>query len=116
MEWANACMGLVQSLIKSKPFWTTVALSVGSAFGLRRMIQGYWIDRMATLVKTDFSGKHVVITGGNSGIGLGSAIEFAKLNANITITVRSHAKGKQAVAEIKKVKLFVQYDNHINIY
>ncbi|CAH0752616.1 unnamed protein product [Diatraea saccharalis] len=44
--------------------------------------------------------KHVVVTGGSSGIGKAAAIEAAKLGANVTIIGRDIAKLKIAVSEI----------------
>jgi NAD(P)-dependent dehydrogenase (short-subunit alcohol dehydrogenase family) len=46
-------------------------------------------------------GKTVVITGGNSGIGLETAVGLARMGANIIITARDPEKGKQAVQDIK---------------
>ncbi|RVE54926.1 hypothetical protein evm_000293 [Chilo suppressalis] len=44
--------------------------------------------------------KHVVVTGGSSGIGKATAIEAAKLGANVTIIGRDVTKLKCAVSEI----------------
>lgn len=46
-------------------------------------------------------GKHVVITGGSSGIGKAAAAEAGKLGANITIIGRDIKKLEQAVQDIK---------------
>jgi NAD(P)-dependent dehydrogenase (short-subunit alcohol dehydrogenase family) len=46
-------------------------------------------------------GKNVVITGGNAGIGLGTAVALAKQGANIFIVARSKDKAEKAVKEIK---------------
>ena len=40
-------------------------------------------------LKTDLTGKHVLITGANSGIGLEAALKLAKMGANIHIACRS---------------------------
>jgi NAD(P)-dependent dehydrogenase (short-subunit alcohol dehydrogenase family) len=47
------------------------------------------------------NGKTVVITGGNSGIGLETAVALARAGANVVITARDAERGKQAVADIK---------------
>ena len=53
-------------------------------------------------INRDFiEGKTVVITGGNSGIGKATAIELAKLNANVVIVARDPKKGKVALQEIQ---------------
>lgn len=48
------------------------------------------------------AGKRVLITGANSGIGFGTALELARKGAEVILAVRSTNKGQQAVAEIKR--------------
>jgi NAD(P)-dependent dehydrogenase (short-subunit alcohol dehydrogenase family) len=48
----------------------------------------------------DQSGRHIVITGGNSGIGLEAARMLADAGARVTLAVRNLTKGEQAAAEI----------------
>ena len=49
----------------------------------------------------DMTGKTVVITGANSGIGLETAVALARAGAKILITVRDRARGEAAVADIR---------------
>ncbi len=49
----------------------------------------------------EFSGKHVFITGGSSGIGLALAKLLAEQGANITILARREDQLKKAVAEVR---------------
>jgi len=51
----------------------------------------------------DQSGKTVLVTGGNSGIGLEAARVLSLKNANVILTARSEAKGLSAVKMIKSV-------------
>ncbi|MFB5620288.1 MAG: SDR family NAD(P)-dependent oxidoreductase, partial [Nitrosopumilus sp.] len=50
----------------------------------------------------DFKNKIVLITGASSGIGKQSAIEFAKLGANIILVSRRKDKLEQVANELKK--------------
>jgi len=49
----------------------------------------------------DMRGKTVVITGGNSGIGLETALSLARAGAKTVITARDPARGEAAVADIR---------------
>ena len=60
-------------------------------------------------------GKTVIITGGNSGIGLETAVDLAKRQARVILACRSVEKGEKAVADVKKRSgndnvVFVQLD------
>jgi NAD(P)-dependent dehydrogenase (short-subunit alcohol dehydrogenase family) len=50
-----------------------------------------------------FSGKVALVTGGTSGIGRATAIEFAQAGAKVVLTGRREKEGAQVVAEIKKL-------------
>ncbi|KAI0409137.1 putative carbonyl reductase [Xylaria palmicola] len=51
---------------------------------------------------TDLTGKTAIVTGGNAGLGLEAARQYLTLKAaRVIIAVRSPAKGKEAVAELK---------------
>ena len=50
---------------------------------------------------TDMTGKVVLITGGNAGIGKETAVELAVMGAQVTITARDPARGAAALAEIR---------------
>ena len=47
-------------------------------------------------------GKNVIVTGGNSGIGLATATELARQGARVTIAARDVAKGEAAVAAVRE--------------
>ncbi len=49
----------------------------------------------------DMAGKTVIITGGNSGIGLETAVALARAGANTVITARDESRGAAAVSDIK---------------
>jgi NAD(P)-dependent dehydrogenase (short-subunit alcohol dehydrogenase family) len=50
---------------------------------------------------SDMSGKTVVITGGNSGIGTETAVALASAGARVVITARDQARGEAAVADVQ---------------
>ncbi len=49
---------------------------------------------------TDMVGKTVVVTGGNSGIGLETAVALGQMGARVLITARNASRGEAAVAQI----------------
>ncbi len=51
---------------------------------------------------SDMSGKTVVVTGGNSGIGLETAVELARAGARTVITARDPGRGEAALAEVRR--------------
>lgn len=55
----------------------------------------------------DFKNKIVLITGASSGIGRDTAIEFAKLGANIILVARDKAKLDQVATELKKFSISI---------
>ncbi|EEB13554.1 short-chain dehydrogenase, putative [Pediculus humanus corporis] len=64
----------------------------------------YWFSKgFKSVEKSDLHNKHVLITGGSSGIGKSVAIEAAKLGAHVTIVARNSEKLELAVNEIKNV-------------
>lgn len=51
---------------------------------------------------TDLSGKTVIVTGGNAGMGYEAARQFLTLRASrVIIAVRSRAKGQEAVSAVR---------------
>src|SRR5262245_57157677 len=50
-----------------------------------------------------FTGRHVLITGGGTGIGFAIAREFAQLGARVTIAARTEAKLQAAANELHKL-------------
>jgi len=56
---------------------------------------------MGSMDVADMTGKTVVITGGNSGIGLETAVGLAKAGARTVITARDRARGEAALADIR---------------
>lgn len=51
----------------------------------------------------DYKGKHVLITGGSSGIGLAAAIQYANAGARVTIVARNQKKLDAALEDIEPI-------------
>jgi len=54
------------------------------------------------LANKRLQGKTVLIVGGNRGVGLGTAIEFALRGCRLVVTARSQEKAEQALTQIKQ--------------
>jgi NAD(P)-dependent dehydrogenase (short-subunit alcohol dehydrogenase family) len=50
----------------------------------------------------DLHGRTILVTGGNSGIGLEAAVALAAMGAHIVVAARNQAKGEAAIAEITR--------------
>lgn len=59
---------------------------------------------MASTATPDLTGRTIVITGGNAGIGREAAVQLASLGASVVITARNPAKGEEALADIRARK------------
>ena len=89
---------------------TIGALGVASLYLIRR-----WAAGGVCRSKARLDGKTVVITGGNTGIGLETAVDLAKRNARVILGCRSVERGERAAVEVRKRSgndnvVFVQLD------
>jgi NAD(P)-dependent dehydrogenase (short-subunit alcohol dehydrogenase family) len=55
-----------------------------------------------TLTVPDLTGRRVVVTGANSGLGFGLAKRLSAVGADVTLAVRNEAKGEAAAAELRR--------------
>ncbi|XP_065606317.1 retinol dehydrogenase 12-like [Cyrtonyx montezumae] len=80
----------------SHPFWFVLALLLGMHLWARRRCA--WDPRKCP---TDLTGKTVIVTGANSGIGKHVAMDLARRNARTILACRSRQRGLAAVQEIR---------------
>ena len=95
--------------------WLLSGLTVG-ALGLTcAALIRRWAGGGVCRSKARLDGKIVVITGGNTGIGLETAVDLAKRNARVILGCRSVERGERAAVEVRKRSgndnvVFVQLD------
>ncbi|KAI9022498.1 putative short-chain dehydrogenase [Hyaloraphidium curvatum] len=77
--------------------FSTWGLYAFTASGYARSAKRYVASDLA-----DMSGKAVVVTGANSGLGYAASVAFAKLNADVHMVCRSKGKGDEAREKIVK--------------
>eukprot|EP00435_Cladocopium_sp_Y103_P025325 s900_g6.t1 len=80
-----------------------VALGLGGTALLLAGLKRFAIDGPPEFdpKPNSMSGKTVLITGGNTGLGRESAVRLAKAGATVVLTTRSVGKGQKAVEEVK---------------
>ena len=76
-----------------------IALSVAFFFTLASLYVAMGLFNK----KVSFSGCHVLITGGSTGIGLALAQEFTLLGASVTILARTRSKLDKAVSGVEEL-------------
>jgi 3-dehydrosphinganine reductase len=64
----------------------------------------YFIVKQNKRERMDFRGKHVVVTGGSSGIGLDLCLEAFKQGAHISIIARNKDKLNEIKTELENIK------------
>lgn len=57
---------------------------------------------MQTQVQPDLTGKVIVVTGANTGIGKETAVGLASMGATVVTTARDRAKGEAALADVRR--------------
>eukprot|EP01083_Nonionella_stella_P098866 278100_1 len=84
-------------------FWVGTSIVYILLISLSKLIQGYFVfpNKPEFSIK-DLTGKTAIITGGNSGIGLSTAIHLSQLNANVIIACRNQARAEKAIKDIRQ--------------
>ena len=85
---------------KTYPYNVVIgALVLGTAlYACKRFFGGGGVCRSQALL----TGKTVIITGANTGMGLETAVDLAKRGARVILACRNKEKGETAVSEVKK--------------
>jgi len=66
--------------------------------------------------KYNLKGKHVVITGGSSGIGFATALHLIKLGCSVTILARNKEKLSEAKEQLKKARIYSSTQQKVKAY
>lgn len=87
-------------MVSTKVIYAAIPISVLVAIGLLRKWRSRgWAKCLST---TCLRGKTFIVTGANSGIGLETAKALVHRKARVILACRNIAKGKEAIAEIRK--------------
>lgn len=99
-------------------FWKSVFVIGSTIFILLFIVKKLFRCVFPAVDKHNISGKHVLVTGGSSGIGKHVAIEAAKRGAHVTIVARDEKKLLQAQEEIKKAcpnPKFIRFIEYVSL-
>ena len=117
----NQLAGMDQLSLYTKDAFSTAiscpySILLGTvAFGATVYLMKKYFGGGVCYSKNKLTGKTAIITGSNTGIGLETAIDFAKRGCRVILACRSVEKGQAAVEEVKKRAnsedvVFVQLD------
>lgn len=98
--------------------WKSVLIFASTAFIVLLVVKKVLNLVFPRVDKHNISGKHVMITGGSSGIGKHVAIEAAKRGAHVTIIARDEKKLLAAVEEIRQAihnPKFTQFVEYVSV-
>ena len=98
-----------QEYTKESFFWTRLRTRSRTCLKINmyiheKTIKGGYLKKSKNFkpLNRDLTGKTILITGGNSGIGLDAACLLGSLGANVHIACRSKERGEAAVNQIKE--------------
>lgn len=78
----------------------------GGAYFIRRKISRNWLDlrnpTYNSIAQQDLSGKTIIITGGNTGLGFETAKDLVNRNGNVILACRSVQRGEEAMHAIQR--------------
>ena len=92
-----------------------VVVAIGASLSVGYFLLRKYVAGAVCKSKASLTGKTVIITGGNTGIGKETAVDLAKRNARVILACRSVQKGEEAAVEVRKRSgsdnvLFIQLD------
>ncbi|KAH7425619.1 hypothetical protein KP509_11G063200 [Ceratopteris richardii] len=83
--------------------WTTLVPNANASRPRRERFSGSVLMKAQKVPSIPNGERHVIITGGNCGIGKATAVELAKQAMHITLACRSKERGEKACLEISSV-------------
>ena len=114
MSYSSTLQSYLPQVVLDRPWIFAGVAAVALGFCFVRLVRK-WAAGGVCKSRARLDGKTVIITGGNSGIGLETAVDLAKRNARVILACRSVEKGENAAVDVRKRSgndnvVFVQLD------
>jgi len=101
MSSSSVLESYVPQVVLDRPWVFTGVAAVALGLCFVRLVKK-WLAGGVCRSQAKLDGKTVIITGGNSGIGLETAVDLAKRNARVIVACRSVEKGEKAAVDVRK--------------
>ena len=101
MSYSSTLQSYLPQVVLDRPWVFTGLAAVVLGLCFVRILRK-WAAGGVCKSGAKLDGKTVIITGGNSGIGLETAVDLAKRNARVILACRSVEKGEKAAVDVRK--------------
>jgi len=101
MSYSSTLQSYLPQVVLDRPWVFTGVAAVALSICFVRLVRK-WAAGGVCRSQAKLDGKTVIITGGNSGIGLETAVDLAKRNARVIVACRSVEKGEKAAVDVRK--------------